>query len=582
MAEYGFFESVNGDRLYYSENFNKYFKGFFQGISSDGKFTGSGVFRNVGDGLTIVKGSNALEIIVQSGKAIVDYHWYDQSNETIPLILENNLNSNYGRYDLIVLRCNSGLTDYSATGKGRTDARSVGLAILRGTPDKSPKPPTPNRNVEEGYDTDGNDNIYELPLASIYLPPKFNGVLNESCIINNAVAPVIQGIISTDADIQASRNSYNSAMNALYTDLQAWITKTQNTYDQWFYDITSNLTVGGYVKSYKKYVKMLDTRSVILTGQNGVEPNDYVYDTDDVFIVNYNGLALTEGTHYTIVSSGGTASLELDTSIGLTKAGMSGYTDCDLSITILKSNLSQKQAGTLSSSTGEWFVYANDVVPGTAYGFKIHNLSADPEPVICYCHKNLLDLSEIESWAYEDKINLVNNGDGSLTISGINDTGSDIVYELSRTTREFAFPGTYVLSCSGSGTGGMIYDSPSVIFSLIDSEDTVVVESSDSQGEVFETTSETFGNTVKIRVTIKAGAGVADEGMNYTIYPQIECGTRVHTFEQYDGSEFTYNDGLPTFNDQYVYMWAKSDNVARNLQLVYYVLSDGSADNIEY
>lgn len=583
MAEFGFFESVDGDRLYYSDSFNKYFKGFFQGLNSDGVHTGSGVFRNIGNGLTVVSGTQPLEIVVNTGKALVDYHWYEQEDSE-RMTIENNLTSSYGRYDLVVLRCNSGLTNYAENRRGSTDARTVGLAILTGIPDRNPKPPTINTNSEEGGDQNGNDNIYELPLASIYVPPKFNGVIsqNKSCIINNAVAPVIQGILNTDNDINVARNSYTAKMDKLYNDLQEWITRTQNTYDQWFYDVTENLTVGGYVKSYTKYIQVLTNRSIPLTGENGVTPTDYEYDTDDIFIVTFNGLTLTQGKHYTISGVGANATLELSTDIGIPS---NSNTEQDLSIRIMKSNISQRQAGTLTSALGDYFLYTNNVVPQEAYGFKIHNPSSTTNPVMCYCNRNLLNLSELVSQSYEEKVYLVNNGDGTITLTGTNDTESDIVFTLETTTREFAFENTYSFACPGTGVGGTVDPEesgeepyPAVVFNLIGAEDQVVAASSDDTPVVFTTTSETFGNTFKIQIVVKAGA----TDLQYTISPQLECGGDMHDFEMHKPGEFTYGDTLPTFEDQYVYIWAKEDTVAHNFQLIYYVLSEGSADATQY
>lgn len=576
---YGFFESVDGDRTYYSDSFNKYFKGMFAGKTATDSYEGSGVFRSIGDGLLVAPGTEPYKVIVQSGKAMVNYHWYEQDGETVQLTLTQNT-SPYSRKDLIVLRCNSNLSDYVDSYGNTTPARSIGLAVLTGTASKNPVAPSPNRSYTEGSDIEGDDGIYEIPLAVIEITSNYTGLITIG-MISNDVAPIIFGLLNTDKDIKATNAEYEAKFNDILASMKKWETDIQSQFDTWFYDIENNLTVNGYIKTFRLHINKLESTSVSLSS---VEPSGYYYDSDDVFIVTYNGLSLARDVHYSISGTGAGASLNLDTSIGIDTEDPNN----DLDITIMKTNIAQRQAGTLSSARGEWFIYTTDVVPGIAYGFKIHNQSSEEHPVISYCNRNIADTSGIETQAVaEDTVSITNNDDGSFTIMGINNTGEDIVFETTVTTRAFAFANTYTISCSGEGTyGTLANEDPAIIFSIEDADDTVIASAYDITGETFETTTETFDDTVKFKITVKDGAGTDDPeevGMNYTIYPQVECGIEVHDFEENKYGEFEYDtDVMPEFDDYIVYMWPKTDSVSRNFQLIYYVLSEGSADNIQY
>lgn len=578
--EFGFFESVEDDRLYYSDSFNKYFEGMYTGYSSTKAYNNksSGIFSDVGDALTVVPGANNMEVVVKSGKAIVDYHWFEMADETYPIVLDSNPQP-YGRYDMIVLRCNTTNAAYTNTKRSptTTPARSINIAVVKGTVDASPKYPT-----LDTYEAVGKDNgIYEMPLAAVYVKPNFSGKFATGNI-NCKIAPVIRGALNVGSELNKIREDFEGRMEEIYNEMKKWEKKTQNTFDTWFYDVTDNLTVGGYIKSYHRYFSTTSSRLIPLSIAG------YTYDTDDIFIVTFNGLSLTKDTHYTISSTvGSVPTLVLNDSI---KPGSVN----DLDILILKSNLSQRQAGTLSSITGDYFIYANDVAIGEAYGFKIHYLpdTSDPNPVIAYSNRNLAMVSNIQTSLGEDEneISLVNNGDGTFTITGKNNTGSDIEFAVTVSTRAFARANTYTIADFAVGDGNSIgsgaNEQAAVKFAISNTAGTFT-KTSDDTNTTFSITDETFpGDRVVFKIIVVDGAGTTQglgvNGMNVTISPTIEVGSILHEFVKHEAGEFTYKVNKPVFEDNIDFIWPKYDENIEKLQLVYYILADGSADNIYY
>lgn len=579
-VEFGFFESVDDDRLYYSDSFNKYFKGMYEGYAPNSKYqnnVGSGVFRNVGDGLMVIPGSNPNEVVVTSGKAIVDYRWFEMIDEVQTLSLSGNPMP-YPRYDCIVLRCNSTNSLYQNLSRSPTStpARSINIAVVEGKAGNYAWSNIPIPPLDQ-YESGGiDDGIYEMPLALILRKPGTSSLITTSDI-NNTIAPVIRGVLNSNAEVQTYAETYNAKMEAAYEEMQSWIAKTQNLYDLWFYDISNNLTVSGLIRSYHKHLNSVTSSSISL------DMTGYEYDSDDVFIVTYNGLMLAKGTHYSISVGGDVPTLEL------IKDQVNPGSVNEMDILIIKTNIDQRKEGTLGSSTGDNFIYVSNITPTRAYGFKIHNIpeSSSQEPVIAYSNRNLAMVDGFESDPKDDRteISFINNEDGSFSILGQNLTGEDIVYTTTVSTRAFAKANIYCISCPGSGDGGTLDGEDSVIFSIENSDGTFVKQSTDDDPS-FEITDDTFGDTVVFKITIVAGAGVDESlginGMNYTIQPQVEVGDIVHDFVRHIGGEFTYGASLPTFTDTIDFIWPKEDPNISKLQLLYYVLAEGSADEIEY
>jgi len=135
MITYGYFNSVDGDRVYNADDMSNY----FEGIITDG------VFKGVGQAFKVVPGSG-MQITVGTGKAIVLNKWIKSTaGEALTLV---NSDVTLGRYDSVVLRCD-------------LSAREVVLAVKQGTPGESPTPPENTRSSL----------VYEICLAQIYIGP---------------------------------------------------------------------------------------------------------------------------------------------------------------------------------------------------------------------------------------------------------------------------------------------------------------------------------------------------------------------------------------------------------------------------
>lgn len=117
MFTSGFFNSLNGDRRYDSEQISS----IFDGIILDG------VFANVGEQFAVVPGSG-MNVIVKTGRAWFNHTW--SLNDTWMTLTIDAPDPLRSRIDSVVLEVNN-----------NTEIRANSIKIVRGTPSSNPEPP---------------------------------------------------------------------------------------------------------------------------------------------------------------------------------------------------------------------------------------------------------------------------------------------------------------------------------------------------------------------------------------------------------------------------------------------------------
>lgn len=131
MQDSGFFNSIDGDRLYSAEDFSHFYGLFFT----------DGVLSLPEESLKCTAGEG-LSVNIAAGEALIKAHYFRHS-EASTVELEA-AHDTYPRIDLIVVK-------YDNTGAGRT----ITLEAKTGVPAQPPQPPALERN---------ND-VYELAIA---------------------------------------------------------------------------------------------------------------------------------------------------------------------------------------------------------------------------------------------------------------------------------------------------------------------------------------------------------------------------------------------------------------------------------
>ena len=117
MEESSFFNDVDGDRVYYAEDFAEYFIPFFT----------NGIFNN---GCQVLGNTNDMAVNLSTGRAFIEGHRY--RNKQVKTLAIDNADGVLGRIDNIVIRLD--LTN-----------RNITAQVIKGTFSNNPVAPNLTR-----------------------------------------------------------------------------------------------------------------------------------------------------------------------------------------------------------------------------------------------------------------------------------------------------------------------------------------------------------------------------------------------------------------------------------------------------
>lgn len=189
--ESGFFNSVNGDRVYNADKFNEIFEGLLS----------NGVFQNVG-GMLKVEPNSGMVIQVDTGRGWFNNHWIRNTSEKL-ITLEGSDNV-LNRYAAIVVRVDES-----------TAVRDVSCTVKYSSFDSSPEKPTMVRS----------ELVNEYCLAYVYIPAKATAIRVvdiEDTRPNTELCGWVTGLVD------------QLDFNGLYTQFKAM-------FDEWFNGLVDTL-----------------------------------------------------------------------------------------------------------------------------------------------------------------------------------------------------------------------------------------------------------------------------------------------------------------------------------------------------
>lgn len=311
---YGFFNSVDHDRVYNADQIGDMFKGLIS----------NGVYESVGNAFK-VNASSGLNISVGSGRAIVGDKWVENDNaETLTL---STAHATLPRIDAIVLRRS-------------TTSRDVSLIVVDGTPASSPNAPVPVINAT----------TYDITLAQIRVPAGATEITQANIydLRGSSMCPWVTGIVE-QVNTSDLFDQYTAAYSEMLSTMQNWFINQQAAFDNWFSTLTSDLVVGMYIDEYKK--------TAVLTGTGeqtiALDMTNYTYEDGDIVHVYINGLSAIEGSDYTLTTTGIPATI----TVNLVKHGT---TNNIVEIRVLKRKVGEPAMGggsiqinSISSISGE-------------------------------------------------------------------------------------------------------------------------------------------------------------------------------------------------------------------------------------
>lgn len=260
----GFFNSVNGDRLYNADQMSTYFKGLI----------GQGVFNSVGGALQVVA-SDDFTVDVKTGRAIIGDVLKWMENDAVYNLTITPAHVTLNRYTAVVIQCDLNGRDITITTKDGSYATN---------------PTKPPINDVAG--------IKELCLAYIYIKAGATAITQsviQDTRSDSSVCGWVTGLID-QIDTEDLFDQWTAAYEENITEMEGWEVEQKTAFEAWMETLTSQLTVGAYINQYEKTVTLSseDSRTIPL------DMSGYTQSDNDKYFIYLNGLKGVVGTDYTI------------------------------------------------------------------------------------------------------------------------------------------------------------------------------------------------------------------------------------------------------------------------------------------
>lgn len=242
---YGFFDSVNGDRVYNADDISNYFL----------KLISNGVFATPTDAMQ-VQASSGMTVQVSAGWGFINCKWINNNSPYMLTLDASDVVLN--RIDRIVLQLNAA-----------TNARNIAIVIKKGTPASNPQPPTLTR-------VDGG--TWELSLAQISVAAGASEITQANITDerpNTSICGFVTGLID-QIDTTNLFAQYDAAFN------------------EWFAEIKQTLSTTTLIRQYTS------TYTTTTSSETNIPVNIAQYnDSLDVLNVYVNGMKLIPSVDYT-------------------------------------------------------------------------------------------------------------------------------------------------------------------------------------------------------------------------------------------------------------------------------------------
>jgi hypothetical protein len=261
---YGFFNSIDHDRVYNADQMSTYFKGLIS----------QGVFENVGGALQVTA-SDGLTVQVQTGRAIIGdvLKWVE--NDTVMNLTINPAHVTLNRYTAVIIQCD-------------INNRVINITTKDGANATDPIKPNMVNTAT----------MKELCLAYIYVKAG-TSVITQANIqdtrANKNLCGWVTGLVD-QVDTTTLFDQWSAAYTENIAEMESWEVTQKTAFENWLSTLTQQLTVGAYVKEYKKVVTLQssDSRTIDL------DMTGYTQENSDVFLIYLNGLKGIESVDYTI------------------------------------------------------------------------------------------------------------------------------------------------------------------------------------------------------------------------------------------------------------------------------------------
>lgn len=269
----GFFNAVDGDRVYYAEDMNKPYK----------RIVANGVFATPAGtpstDLQVTSANDGMEIVVAAGEGMFGNKWFENPSD-ISIIVSSNPNAN-PRVDSIIVQVDN-----------TSDARTGNIVYRTGTPAVAPAAPA----------LVNNGTVYEYRIANIYVASNANAINNDAItdLRGSSSCPWVTSLIQqvdTSTLFTQWQTAYQNLFNEATENMNDYMQSTQENWEAFVETLTDDLAVETNVIMLENTYTTTATTSTIPIG---IPSYNYLTDILEVYI---NGLRVVEGVNFTLNSS---------------------------------------------------------------------------------------------------------------------------------------------------------------------------------------------------------------------------------------------------------------------------------------
>ncbi|MCR0333846.1 hypothetical protein MKA37_22175 [[Clostridium] innocuum] len=250
--KYGFFNSVNGDRLYDANDFN-------YGLR---KLISNGVFATPSDNLQVIAGSG-MSVVIKKGEARLDWKWFISDADEIISITASDVSLN--RIDRVVIRL-----DFTA--------RTIDFMIKKGASATNPVAPAIERTSA----------VFEIGLALVSVP-KQTTAITQSLITDTRLDAGVCGVVTGLVDQVDTTTLFTQYQTAFYEDR----TSNNAAFSIWFAGIKEQMSTSTLIRKFTNVTTSTAGQKVFDIGIPGYNT------TLDILEVYINGLRTAETIDYT-------------------------------------------------------------------------------------------------------------------------------------------------------------------------------------------------------------------------------------------------------------------------------------------
>lgn len=247
---YGFFDSINGDRVYNADQISDYFL----------KLISNGVFATPSNAMQ-VQAATGLSVNVSAGWGFINCKWVNNSNNyNLQLDAPDTI---FDRIDRVILHLDRS-----------SEHRYITIEVKTGTPAAAPEPPELTRSGD----------VYELSLAQVAVAPNATGITQAEITDERAdtsVCGYVTGLID-QIDTTNLFAQFTSAFNTWFEDIKDEVRSTTIVIRLESRYVTSSASETTIPIEIEDYNETLDILNVYVNGLKLTPQVDYIIDGTDI------------------------------------------------------------------------------------------------------------------------------------------------------------------------------------------------------------------------------------------------------------------------------------------------------------